>query len=181
MRNIRGMKQIGWFFCLCPFILSAQEPDIFKSILKETLKPEFSFSLSYDSTNYIFPKKLLQWDITKDYIPRLSFNHKENLLFLSFQKDFSYVPQHTVSPYLLAPYTNQNVYDPNSTETTVDAITNIVITPLASIIMINPLAFFDYLMRAGALPGEPFVPKMSRKERMLKTITQDVYHIDDDY
>ena len=169
----------AWIFFLCPSILPAQETDIFKSMLRETSKSKYSLYFSLDSNNFIFPRKSSQWDFSKDYIPRLGFNHKENLFLLSFQEDFRDMTPHTISPYLLAPYTNQNKYDPNSTETTADAITNIVITPLASIIMVDPIALIDYLIRVGALPNDPFVPKMSRKERMLKTITRDVYHIDD--
>ena len=175
------MKQFCWIFCLYPFVLSAQESGTVKIILKETSKPGYSLDLSFDSDNFRFPKKPMQWDITKDYIPRLGFNRKENLLFFSYEEDFSFMKRRTISPYLTAPYTKDERYETNSTEETVNAVTDIVVTPLASIIMVNPVAFFDYLIRIGVLPGEPFVPKKSKKERMLKTITRDVYHIDDDY
>jgi hypothetical protein len=60
-------------------------------------------------------------------------------------------------------------------------IANVVLYPIGSVILLNPVGLFDYLMRIGVLPNEPFVPKKSKKERMLKTITKDVYHIDDNY
>jgi len=175
------MKLFSWLFCLCPLLLSAQESDLFKLMLKETLRPELSLEFSLDFSDSIFLRKPLQFDITKDYLPRLGFNYKSNRLILSYKEDVALVKPQTISPYLTAPYSNWEKFDPNSTETTNDAIANVVLTPLASIIMINPLVFFDFLMRAGVLPNEPFVSKKSRKERRLKTITQDVYHIDDDY
>ena len=115
-------------------------------------------------------------DATKNYIPRMDY--KEIYLFLSYKEDFTSIKPHTISPYLKAGLKLKAI-DIYSTETANDAFVNVVITPLASIIMINPVEFLNYLMRAGVLPNEPFVPKQSRKARMLKTITKDVYHIDD--
>jgi len=126
----------------------------------------------------MFPGKPLLWDAAKEYIPRLGFNYKENSLLLSFREEYSSMNSKEISPYLKAGLKLKPV-DPYSTETANDAFTNVVITPLASIIMINPVELFNYLMRAGVLSDEPFVPKPSKKERMLKTITQDVYHIND--
>jgi hypothetical protein len=173
------MKRIVWFFCLYPLILSAQESDIFKQILKETLRPELSADYSSDFPDSIFLKTPIRLDATKRYIPRLGFNHNENLLLLFAMENFTYLKPQTLPPNLFAPYTNQKKFDLNSTETTGDVVANVILTPLAAIIMINPMVLFDYLTRAGILPNDPFVPKKSKKERMLKTITKDVYHIDD--
>jgi len=174
------MKRIGFLlFYLCPFIISAQEQDIFKMMLKESLKPELPSNFYFDFSDSIFSgRPARRLDAANDYIPRMGY--KEIYLFRSYREDSPVKPQ-TISPYLTAPYTNQEKFDPNSTETTNDVIANVVLTPLASIAMINPVGLFDYLMRIGVLPNEPFVPKKSKKERMLKTITKDVYHIDDDY
>jgi len=152
-------------------------------MLKESLKLERPENLSLNISdsvfiNPMFPRKPLRWDATKEYIPRLGFNYKENSLLLSFRDEYELMKTKEISPYLKANLKLKEA-DPYSTETANDAFVNVVITPLASIIMINPVEFFNYLMRAGVLSDEPFVPKKSRKERMLKTITQDVYHIDD--
>jgi len=148
-------------------------------MLKESLKPEFSLNFSFDFSDSIFPRKPARYfDATKDYIPRMDY--KEIYLFLSYKEDFTSVKPHTISPYLKTGLKLKAI-DAYSTETANDAFVNVVITPLASIVMINPVEFFNYLMRAGVLSDEPFVPKKSRKERMLKTITKDVYHIDDNY
>jgi len=126
----------------------------------------------------MFLRKSLRRDATKEYIPHLGFNSKENSLLLSFRDEYSLTNPEEISPYLKASL-KLNEVDPYSTETGNDAFVNVVITPLASIVMINPVEFLNFLIRAGVLPDEPFVPKPSRKERMLKTITQDVYHIND--
>jgi len=125
-------------------------------------------------------RKPLLWDATKEYIPHLGFNYKENTMLLSFCEEYSLMKSREISPNLKANL-KLKFDDPYSTETANDAFVNIVITPLASIIMLNPAELFKYLMRAGVLSDEPFVPKKSRKEQMLKTITKDVYHIDDNY
>jgi len=175
------MKQIGLLLYLCPLILSAQETDIFKQMLKETLKPEFRMNFSLDFSDSVLSLKPIQLDATKKYMPHLGNNYKENQLILSSVKDYQSMKFDAISPYLTMPYTNRNKFDPNATETTGDVIANVVLTPVGSIIMINPVVLINFLIRAGAIPVEPFVPKLSRKERMLKTITKDVYHIDDDY
>ena len=181
MKHFFASFRIVWLFLLSPLILTAQESDLFKQLLKETLRPEFSMDFLLDFSDSIFFREPIRLDATKEYIPRLGFNYELNRLLLSYKEDQAYPKSKTVSPYLTAPYTNREEYDPNSTETTGDVITNVVLYPIGSVIMLNPVAFFDYLMRVGVLSDEPFVPKKSKKERMLKTITQDIYHIDDHY
>jgi len=173
------MQRIVWLFCLSPLMLSAQGSDLFRSILKETLRPDISMNLTFDYSDSLFLMKPIRLDATKAPLPHLGFNYKQNQFLLSFEKEDAFPKMQTVSSYLTAPYTNQEKFDPNSTETTGDVISNVVIYPIGSVVLLNPVAFFDFLMRAGVLPDEPFVPKQSKKERMLKTITQDVYHIDD--
>ena len=136
------------------------------------------FSIDFSDSSLV--KKPIRLDATKKYIPRLDFNYKLNALTLSYEKDYTFVEPYTISPYLTANLKLETV-DPHATETANDAFANVVLTPLCSIVMINPVEFFGFLMRAGVLSDEPFVPKKSRKEQMLKTITQDVYHIDDNY
>ena len=186
MRNIENMKRIVWLFCLCPLILSAQETDIFKLMLKESMKPEIplNFSLNVSDSilfNPLFLRKPLRLDATKEFIPSLSFNYNENSLLRSFLEDYTSLKPRAISPYLLASFSNQEKDDSNMPETVGGVIVDVVVTPLASIVMINPAEFFNYLMQIGVLSDKPFVPKQSRKERMLKTITKDVYHIDDNY
>ena len=175
------MKRIGWLFCLCPVFLSAQESDIFKLMLKETFKPKLTLDFSLDFSNSVFLKEPIRPDATKEYLPHLGFNYNENLLLLSYKEEYSLLKSQTVSPYLTAPYANRVKFDPNSTETTNDVIANVVLTPIGNILMLNPVGFLDFLMRAGVLPNDPYVPKKNKKAKRLKEITRDVYHIDDDY
>ena len=176
------MKRITCLFCLCPLILSAQETDIFKMMLKETLKPELSTNFMLDFSDSVFSLKPFRLDATKEFIPRLGFNYEANSLLIAISKeDYKLHESKTISPYLLAPYTNQNKNKPNPYEDKAakELITKVVATPADNAIMINPVLIIVFLMKAGVIPDEPFISKPSRKERMLKTITQDVYHIDD--
>ena len=163
--------------CIRPLILSAQDSDIFKLIQKEMLQPDLSMDLSNDFQDSIFFRKAIKLDATKQYIPRLGFNYKFNCMLLFLSENQSFKNNKIESLRLPASY----YYNLNSTETNGEVISNVVIYPIGSVILLNPVAFFDFLMRIGILPNDPLVPKMSRKERMLKTITQDVYHIDDKY
>ena len=158
-------------------MLSAQETDLYKSLLKETLKPESSLIFSSDFSDSISVKKPIRLDATKKYIPRLGFNYKLNALTLSYEKDYTFVEPYTISHYLTANL-KLEIVDPSATEAANNAFANVVLTPVCSAIMINPAEFLRFLMQIGVLSDKPFVPK---KERMLKTITQDVYHIDDNY
>jgi len=155
-------------------------------MLKETMKPEVHLNFSLNASdsilfNPLFLRKPLQLDATKEFVPSFSFNYKENCLLRSFLADYSSLKPRAISPFLLASFSNQEKDDSNSPETVGGVIVDVVVTPLASIIMINPGVFFNYLMQIGVLSNKPFVPKPSRKERMLKTITKDVYHIDDNF
>ena len=180
MKHFSSFRIIG-LFCLSPLILSAQESDLFKRMLRETLRSDIPLNFSLDFSDPIFLREPIRLDAIKHPLPSLGFDYKLNYLLLSYKEEQIFPKPKTISPFLTAPYTNQKKYDPNSTETTGDVIANVVLYPIGSIVMLNPLGLFDYLMRAGVLPSEPFVPKKSKKERTLKTITQDVYHIDDNY
>jgi len=153
-------------------------------MLKETMKQEIHLNFSLNASdsilfNPLFIRKPLQLDATKEFIPSLSFNYKENCLIRSFLADYTSLKPRAISPYLLASFSNQEKDDSNSPETVGGVFVDVVVTPLACIAMIKPLEFFYYLMQIGVLSDEPFVPKPSRKERMLRTITKDVYHIDE--
>lgn len=171
--------RIGLLFYLIPLVLSAQESDLFNRLLKETLRPNFPLSLDFSDT--VFQKKLIRLDVTKEPLPTLGFNYKQNLLFFYSGEDFTFPKPHKISPCLTMFYSNHNKFDPNSTETTGDVIANVALCPLANIIMINPMGLLDFMKRTGLLSDKPFVLKKNKRERMLKIITQDVYHINDDY
>jgi len=158
--------------------MSAQESDMLKIMMKETIKPDLLLDFSHDFSDSIIQKKIILLDATKEYMPRIGFNHKINQILLYDRKDNLLEKSHTISINLMAVYNNQKKFDPNSTETVGDVVANYALAPVASIIMINPLEFFNFLMRAGVLPKDPFVPKQSRKERMLKTI-KEIYKIED--
>jgi len=169
------MKRIFWLFCLYPLVLSAQETDLFKRMLKETLKSVPALTSSQNFSDSLFSKKMIQLEATKKYIPHLGFNRDQNRLLLSSIEEYKSMKP-AVSINLTTSFLNK---EDDLPETTGGAIANVVLTPLGNIIMLNPVGLFNYLMQIGVLPDEPFVPKPSRKERMLKTITKDVYHIDD--
>ena len=177
--QIRYMKRVVLLFCLYPFLLSAQESDILKLMIKETLKPEFLLEFSHDLSDSILLIKPLQLDATKKYMPVLGFDYKMNHFLLLSLDDPILSKSQEISKHITTLWVNREKFDSRSIETTNDVVSNYVLTPIASIIMINPFVFIDCLFKTGIIPNDPYIPKKSRKERMLKIITQDVYHIDD--
>ena len=173
------MKRIVLLFCLFPFLLSAQETDILKLMIKETLKSEFLLDFSHNFSDSTFLRKPLPLDATKEYIPRMGFNYKINQLLLFSFNDPSFSKSQEISNHITTLWANREKFDSYSIETPNDVVSNYVLTPIACIIMINPFVFIDCLFKTGIIPNDPYIPKKSRKERMLKIITQDVYHIDD--
>jgi hypothetical protein len=86
-----------------------------------------------------------------------------------------------ISPYLLTPYSHTKKFYLNTNPVDNNTFIPKDLCPLCNIIMINPLELINFLMQAGVLPNNPYVPKKNKKERMLKTIVKDVYHIGDNY
>ena len=80
-----------------------------------------------------------------------------------------------ISPYLTTPYSNWKEYDPTSTETTGDIVANAFLRPIASVIMINPIELFNYLMNIGILPNEPLPARQSKHEKAVRLITKEIY------
>jgi hypothetical protein len=168
-------------FSLVNLSLAAQERDFLRNILKESLKTDFILDPMTSKLDTFSYKRLIILDVNKEPLPIVTFNRQLDSLFFNYKYVSSSDKNQTISPYATMFYTNQQNYDRNATETTGDIVGNVVLFPLASIIMLNPFALADYLMRVGILPDEPFVPKTSKKQQTLKTINHDVYHIDDDY
>jgi hypothetical protein len=104
-----------------------------------------------------------------------------DLLFPTDNNRFSTEKKLKISPYLTMPYTNQQNYNSKATEITSKAISNVGNRLPGATITINPIALVIFLMQTGILPDEPSVPTVDKRKKKLKTITQDVYHIDDDY
>jgi hypothetical protein len=163
-------------FLLLSSFLSAQENDFYKQIIKESVNMDFLFApmnmnpnLLNDSTsNYIV------LDVNKQPLPHIGYNYRLNSLLLHPQKDSLPVDKEwTISPNMMMPYTNQENFDPNSTETVGDIIANGILTPLAAMTVApNPIIIFDYLMRIGVLSDEPFVPKEKKKDKALREIKE---------
>jgi hypothetical protein len=165
----------GTLFLLLSSFLSAQENDFYKQIIKESINLDFLLdpmnmnpNLLKDSTsNYIV------LDVNKNPLPHIGYNYKLNSLLLHHKDSLPLEKQWTVSPNVMAPYTNQEHFDPNSTETIGDIIANGILTPLAALtVNPNPIIIFHYLMRIGVLSDEPFVPKEKKKDKALREIKE---------
>lgn len=159
--------------------LAAQENDLYKLILKESLEYDLILDHQELNLNPEFSKELIIWDVNKQPLPKLGYNHKLNTFLLHY-KDSILSREFTISPFATMRYTNEYIYDPNATETDGEVLTNVILYPLTSIGLLNFNALFDFMIRAGIIPyDDPIISKKSKKERALKTITQDIYHIDD--
>jgi hypothetical protein len=98
MKRFFSSFRIVWLFCLSPWVLPAQESDIYKRMLKETLRPDILLDFSLDFSDFVFLRESIRLDATKEYLPRLSFNYKQNLLLLSYKEDFTFPKPLKISP-----------------------------------------------------------------------------------
>jgi hypothetical protein len=157
--------------------LSAQEVDIYKRIMKESIQMDFLF----DPLEMKIPKDsasgFLELNVLKSPLPQMGYNHKQNSLFLHYKDSLPVDKKWTVSPYLTMEYTNLECFDPSSTETVSDIIVNGFIVPVASIVNVNPIQLALYLMRIGVLSDEPFVSRETKKERALREI-KNIYGVE---
>lgn len=186
---------------LSPDFLFAQNRDYLRDIVKESLKVDFfsetpelkstlpdrSDSLFYDrfdmadsivfSVNRTFTDSALfsYRDLVLRYRARILFPDLDELNLLER-------PALAVSPWLTTPYTNQLSADLSSTETDGEVFAHVFLVPLLSVGLINFNGMFDYLIRTGVIPyDDPVIPRKSRKEKNLREIVRDIYHIDDPY
>ena len=180
------MKTAFSYLTICFFVsvsVYAQEMDFLKDILKESFKESIKTSIQNEmKTDPLYENllpdstwKTIEINVNKQPLPRLGFNHKQNCLYMNYKDSLSFGPTYTLSPNLLTPYSNWKEYDPTSTETPGDIFANAFLRPVASIIMINPIAFFNYLMDIGVLPNEPLPTRQSKHERAVKFITKEIY------
>jgi hypothetical protein len=169
-----------WLSGLIAMTLSAQESDLYNRMLGETFHSQIPMDLTLDFSDSIFINKPLQLDATKQFLPHLGFNYKLNKLLLFNLNNSAFPSPKKISPNLMTFSLNKkNFYlniDPPLKNTPV-----VFKDPSQRFnsFMINPLVIVGFLMQAGIIPDHPYVPKKSKKERMLKTIVKDVYHIDD--
>ncbi|GHT85754.1 hypothetical protein FACS18947_4900 [Bacteroidia bacterium] len=179
-----------WFvllFSLTSLSLAAQEQDLLKHILKESLKPDLLLELKpmdLDTAIHLnLRKKQIVLDVNKAPLPIATFNPFLDSLANNYDLSFFESPKLIVSPNLFMPYTNPKQHAP------IDKMDGyIVLKPRPDagathfMVSVNPVAIVSaavsYLMKAGVIPNEPFVPKMSKKQKALKNI-KEIYQIDD--
>ena len=123
--------------------------------------------------------KTIEINVNKQHLPRLGFNYQLNSLYLNYKDSLQLGPEYSISPYLTAAYSNWEQYNPTSTETAGDIFANAFLRPVASIIMINPIEFLNYLMNIGVLPNDPLPVRQSKHEKAVKFITKEIYPNDD--
>jgi hypothetical protein len=179
--NLLFTKRICWtgLFLVSACFIFAQENDLYGRLFKESISVNRDF-LFAPAHRDLFNDSVLvciELDATQNYLPTLGFNYKQNSLYLHFKDSLPENGKWTVSPYLTASYTNQDLFDPLSTETAGDILANGVLMPLLSIATLKPAPLILYLMQIGALSDEPFVPKESRKQKALREI-KTVYGTD---
>ena len=173
-------------FIICCFVsvsAFAQGEDLFKDLLKESLKESIKTSIQNDMKTdplyeNLFPDstwKTIEPNVHKPIMPRLGFNHRLNLLILNYKDSLPLGPEYTMSPYLMAAYSNWVEYDRTSTETGGDILANVFLRPIASIIMVNPIGVFLYLMDVGILPNDPLPTRQSKHEKAVRYITKEIY------
>jgi hypothetical protein len=168
-------------FSIVSLPLAAQEQDLLKSILKESLKPDLLMELKPISLDSAFLKKQIIFDVNKAPLPIATFNPKLDSLINNYDLPFQEINTLAISPNLFMPYTNPKRHDP------VDKMNGYIeLKPRpdagATQVMISPIVLagvaIKYLMEAGVIPNKPDVSKKSKKEKALRAI-KEVYQIED--
>jgi hypothetical protein len=171
---------LAGLFYLTSLSLVAQETDFLKDILRESLKPEFALDRSLFLPDTSFAPKIIVPNPIMHPLPIATYNHRFDSLFNAYQAIYKEDQPLTIAPYMYAPYTNQSIHTMKPTEASLRYQPE---TPrpiaVASNWMINPVALTFLLLKVtGALP-ETSVLKKNDRQKKVKTITRDVYHIDD--
>ena len=181
------MKTAFPYLIICFFVsvsVYGQERDFLKDMLKESLKESIRTTIHDMKTDplyeNLFPDstwKTIEINVNKQTLPRLGFNYKLNSLYLNYKDSLPLGPEYTLSPYWLSNWKQD--YDPGSTETTGDILASAFLRPIASFILINPIAFFSYLIDIGVLPNDPLPTRQSKHEKAVKLITKEIYPNDE--
>lgn len=150
--------------------LSAQEDDLFKQLFKQSFKESLKSDLLSDPSlmrfDSSFYKAPLILDVNKNPIFVLGYDRELNALFRNFKDSLkSFDP--SVPSSLAMEITDWYKYDPNSTETAGETITNAVLVPIMSILSLDIVSLFDYLIRAQVIPYDD--PIRSRKKERYVT------------
>jgi hypothetical protein len=167
---------IGFFllFLSATLPLAAQEMDLFKDILKESLKPDFLKAALTDvdsiELDSIHSKKIVYFEPDSTLSP-WARRYQMAYMFRMYERLLSEKDTMMISipfTYLKGP--------------AIDKIAGYIDgKPMpdsrAVLVAVDPVVIFSLLMKAGVLSNEPFVPRESRKAKNLRIITQEVYHV----
>jgi hypothetical protein len=166
--------------CFLSCFIFAQENDLYKRLIKESFTTNKDFLLDPIPVDLLNDSifNYIELDANKMYLPHMGFNYKQNSLYLRYKDNISLDTEESVSFGLTLLYTNQEQFDPTSTETTGDVIANGFLTPVLSVLALRPDRLATYLMQIGVLSDEPFVPKERKKQKALREI-KAVYGMDD--
>jgi hypothetical protein len=165
-------------FYLASFVLFAQEIDLYKQLIKESIKLDFRMdSLTLTSRLDVAPE-YVEWDIRKNPLIPMGFNRLQNSLYLHFKDSLPINERHTISPYLTAAYTNES-YNPivPSIYNYQNMIPPVIYTQLtgAGFLSINGLTSLIFYL----IPQEePSALPLSKHQKALKHITENIYPAD---
>ena len=168
---------IGCFVSVSAF---AQGEDFFKDMMKEFLKESIKTSVQNSMQTdplyeNLFPDstwKTIEINVNKQPLPRLGYNYWLNSLYLNYKDSLLLGPQYTISPNFRLVYTD---WEQEQEPTVAENMLKTFLQPIAAIIMVNPIAFFQYLMDIGVLPNEPLPPRQSKHEKAVRHITKEIY------
>ncbi|MDR1631861.1 MAG: hypothetical protein LBR97_03100 [Dysgonamonadaceae bacterium] len=168
-------------------MLTAQEANIYNRILKESLKADFmkiTIPMENDSN---FTNTQIYKDINEKNLYRMLYRHK--IEFLLPKENFlqSEAKQPELSPYAtMLFYTNSKNESPdrgkfngNGTFSGEFATKGDVLLSRSAPIMVNVPALLFFVASRLISAKDTHVPKESKKDKTLRIITKDVYHIDE--
>lgn len=166
-------------FVLSLSFCSAQENDIYKMLLKESINMDFILDHGkIDKTIENREDHYVELNVNKKPLVMLGYNYKLNSLLLNYKDSLQLEPKYTVSPFVTMKYTNTEDDDPFANASTEAIFLNGTLTPVLGLVKLNPIIIAKYLMDIGVLDKEPFVKKENKKEKALRII-KEMYKVEE--
>jgi hypothetical protein len=185
----KHFQLLFFLFVVSALSVTAQESNIYQELLKESLKMDFMKMAIPLETDSNFYKAQIFNDIDEENLYRIFFRHR--IEFLLPQENFFQTENKTpqLFPYITMSYTSSNnepldngKFNGNGTFSGKFATKGDILMSKASYttMVSGPGLLLLLATQTGIISIKDLhVKKESKKDKMLRIITKDVYHIDE--
>jgi hypothetical protein len=159
--------------------LTAQEIDIYKQLLKESIQMDFKKEWMEMPSKPDSITEYIELDVNKNPLPPMGFNYKQNSLFLHYKDSLPIDTPMTISPSVTAAYTNP-IYDETAAPPIYNyqnMIPDVTYRHLSGAGFLNLSGLIQLVISLISDENES-TPHLSKHEKALKHITEDIYPID---